>query len=192
MLQIHCEDRLDGRCRHHAVLDGSDPLPVGRAMALLQTDDAFTKLLTSQLADSPFQAFRWETPPLTSATLHRPFEFVLMDSPGLDRVPDLTAFQSHFTHEPVVSFENLGGDAMMVVPCPQAPPRVYVHLAAFLRNAPAAQIRELWRRVGAAVMDRVSDRPLWLSTAGGGVAWLHVRLDSRPKYYSYPPYRLVD
>ncbi|MGI9175867.1 MAG: DUF6940 family protein [Rhodothermales bacterium] len=25
---------------------------------------------------------------------------------------------------------------------------------------------------------------MWLSTAGGGVSWLHVRLDSRPKYYA--------
>ncbi len=35
---------------------------------------------------------------------------------------------------------------------------------------------------------RVGDRPTWLSTAGHGVAWLHVRLDTRPKYYRYTPY----
>jgi Family of unknown function (DUF6940) len=29
----------------------------------------------------------------------------------------------------------------------------------------------------------------FFSTAGAGVAWLHVRLDDRPKYYGYPPYR---
>ncbi len=39
---------------------------------------------------------------------------------------------------------------------------------------------------------RVSDKPVWLSTAGGGVPWLHVRLDNRPKYYSYRPYREED
>ena len=26
-------------------------------------------------------------------------------------------------------------------------------------------------------------RPVWLSTEGSGVPWLHVRMDSRPKYY---------
>ena len=46
----------------------------------------------------------------------------------------------------------------------------------------------LWRTVGEAVSERITDRPLWLSTAGGGVAWLHVRLDSRPKYYGHTPY----
>ena len=30
--------------------------------------------------------------------------------------------------------------------------------------------------------------PTWVSTAGGGVAWLHVRLDSAPKYYTHRPY----
>ena len=39
--------------------------------------------------------------------------------------------------------------------------------------------------------DRVNEIPVWLSTAGGGVAWLHVRLDDRPKYYSYAPYKNV-
>jgi hypothetical protein len=38
---------------------------------------------------------------------------------------------------------------------------------------------------------RVSAKPVWLSTAGGGVAWLHVRLDDRPKYYAHAPYRRV-
>ena len=28
-------------------------------------------------------------------------------------------------------------------------------------------------------------KPVWLSTSGMGVAWLHFRLDQRPKYYTY-------
>ena len=36
---------------------------------------------------------------------------------------------------------------------------------------------------------RLSAKPVWLSTAGAGVSWLHVRLDDRPKYYGYAPYR---
>ena len=30
--------------------------------------------------------------------------------------------------------------------------------------------------------------PTWLSTAGMGVSWLHVRLDSQPKYYGFAAY----
>ena len=67
--------------------------------------------------------------------------------------------------------------------------RAYGHLAAFVREAPREQVHALWARVGELVLERVSNVPLWLSTAGGGVAWLHVRLDSRPKYYTHAPYR---
>ena len=34
--------------------------------------------------------------------------------------------------------------------------------------------------------------PVWVSTAGAGVSWLHVRLDDRPKYYGYQPYRNLE
>jgi len=46
-----------------------------------------------------------------------------------------------------------------------------------------------WKLVGGAMERRLGPRPVWLSTAGGGVAWLHVRLDDRPKYYGYAQYR---
>ncbi|MFY0533025.1 DUF6940 family protein [Nannocystis pusilla] len=32
---------------------------------------------------------------------------------------------------------------------------------------------------------------VWLSTSGSAVPWLHVRLDARPKYYVFGPYRAV-
>ena len=32
--------------------------------------------------------------------------------------------------------------------------------------------------------------PIWFSTSGSGVAWLHFRLDSRPKYYTYKPFKI--
>ena len=53
----------------------------------------------------------------------------------------------------VVTFPNLGNDAVLVVPCPSAgvADAAYVHLAAFVRHAPAAQVHELWRAVGAAM-----------------------------------------
>lgn len=188
MFTVLSEDRLGGRCRHYAVMEGDRPLPVSAALRLWQSDEAFRDLFIGTLAESPFQAFRWETPPVTRATASRPLEFVLVDSPELERPADASAFRSHFADAPVVAFENLGGDALMVVPCPEGPPDAYAHLAAFVRQAPSAQIHALWATIGQAVQQRLDDRPLWLSTAGSGVAWLHVRLDSRPKYYAYSPY----
>jgi hypothetical protein len=40
--------------------------------------------------------------------------------------------------------------------------------------------------------ERIGEAPVWLSTAGMGVAWLHVRLDSRPTYYGHRPYKTFD
>ena len=73
----------------------------------------------------------------------------------------------------------------MVVPCPLADPSAYGHLAAFIRHAPEEQRDALWRRIGEAMAQRVGMKPVWLSTAGAGVSWLHVRLDDRPKYYGH-------
>ncbi len=158
-------------------------------------DAAFRSLFNDILAKSPFAAFRWETPPVTAATLTRPFEFVLLDSPDLARRPNRSAFAEHFgdaSDAGVVRFANLGGDAIMVVPCPIAGSSAYGHLAAFVREAPIRQRHALWQSVGEAMAGRIGSKPVWLSTAGAGVSWLHVRLDDRPKYYGFGPYKQQD
>ncbi|MEM7785724.1 MAG: hypothetical protein AAF623_20425, partial [Planctomycetota bacterium] len=59
----------------------------------------------------------------------------------------------------------------------------------FLATCSASQESQLWHHVGKAMLRRVSSEPVWLSTAGGGVPWLHIRLDNSPKYYSHRLYR---
>ncbi len=175
-----------------AVLDqDSSPVPYSKVLRHWQTDAEFRAWFNALLADAPFSAFRWETPPITTATADRAFEFVLIDSPGLARNPDPDAFAEHFdgVSQGVIEFANLGKDAVMVVPRPDGPPSAYGHLAAFVRHAPQPQRDELWQMVGAAMQRRLGAKPVWLSTAGAGVSWLHVRLDDRPKYYGYSPYR---
>jgi hypothetical protein len=157
-----------------------------------RSDATFRSLFSDLLAAAPFDALRWETPPVTDATATRPFECVVLDSPGLAPQAEPEAFAEHFAGAPgsaVVVFANLGGDAVMVVPCPIVAPATYAHLAAFLRGAPDSQRQALWQSVGEAMAQRVGARPVWLSTAGDGVSWLHVRLDDRPKYYHHAPYR---
>jgi hypothetical protein len=157
-----------------------------------RNDPGLQQFFSDLLAGSPFQAFRWETPALTAATISRPFECVLLNSPELLVPADDQAFAEHFALAKgagSVSFPNLRGDALLVVPCPLTPSSSYAHLASFLRTAPATQSRDLWHHVAEVVQSRLSSKPFWLSTAGAGVSWLHVRLDDRPKYYGYAPYR---
>ena len=155
-------------------------------------DEKFRSMFSVLLADSRFSAFRWETPPVTTATVRRHFEFVLLDSPALARPANPRAFAQYFvgsSNPGVVVFPNIGRDAVMVVPSPIAAASCYAHLAAFVRGAPEWQQHALWRAVGEAMAARVGSKPLWLSTAGAGVSWVHVRLDDRPKYYGYVPYK---
>jgi hypothetical protein len=152
----------------------------------------FGTWFSNVLAACPFAAFRWETPPVTTDTASRPFEYVVLHSPALATRPDPAAFSEHFERQPesgVIVFPNLGRDAVLVVPRPLAGEAPYGHLGAFVRCAPMDQQQTLWQEVGFAAIRRLGVSPLWVSTAGGGVPWLHVRLDDRPKYYGFAPYR---
>jgi hypothetical protein len=184
--------QLPGGRRIQVAIDCSTgPASVADVLRAWQSDASFRTLFNSLLAEVPYTAFRWETPPVTSASVSQPFEFVLLDSADLVRRPDPEAFVEHFGKgvEGVAVFPNLGGDAIMVVPCPVGDVLAYGHLAAFVRLAPEAQRHAFWKSVGVAMSRRIGAKPVWLSTAGAGVSWLHVRLDNRPKYYGFGPYR---
>jgi hypothetical protein len=181
-----------GRVIKAAIENDASPVSYAEIIRQWQHNADFRAFFIDLLLNSPFPAFRWETPPVTIATADQPFEFVLIDSPEISLDPDPAAFAEHFGQtEPggVVAFPNLGGDAILIAPCPDDALSDYGHLAAYLRNSNVPQQHLLWALVGAAMQRRISSRPVWLNTAGGGVAWLHVRLDDRPKYYGYAPYR---
>jgi len=91
-------------------------------------------------------------------------------------------------------FESLGRDAQLIAPCPESGPDAigYPHLAAFVHFAPTETADALWRQVGQTVLAGLGDAPIWLSTSGLGIPWLHVRIDSRPKYYIHPDYRQIE
>jgi hypothetical protein len=173
------------------LLRGTDPAGYADVIDAWCGDEGFRSWFNSVLAHPSFAAFRWETPAVSTSTATQPFEFMLLDSPGLARRPEPDAFADQFRRNPdadVLALPNLGGDAMMVVPCPIGPISAYAHLAAFVRTGPPSQQASLWRVVGDAMRRRLSDKPVWLSTAGAGVSWLHVRLDDHPKYYAFAPY----
>jgi len=159
-----------------------------------QHNAAYREVFSALLRDAPFAAFFWETPAITHATVGRDFEFALIDSPELIGVSaDPMAFREYFRaatpDTSVVTFPNLGDDAWLVAPCPAASTVGYPHIASFARSASEHQQHAFWQAVGSAMQTHISAQPTWLSTSGLGVYWLHARLDSRPKYYTFQPYR---
>lgn len=103
------------------------------------------------------------------------------------------------------SFDNLGGDARLVAPLPdpnksnqnKTDDSKLSHIAIFMRSAPKHQIQQFWKLGASQYLSVLKEKhergdgngKTWFSTAGMGVAWLHLRLDSRPKYYSYDPFK---
>jgi hypothetical protein len=170
--------------------------------------------LSEIISSSGYESILFETMGTSwDASDTTPFEFAMVNEPALkrfaERAPDRFAFEEHFSkcmneysnhdesdgrkNKPTVcSFENLGGDARMVSPLPQknVDDANYSHLAAFVRNAPSNQVMEFWTLGAAQYLDVLKQREgkSWFSTNGMGVAWLHLRLDSQPKYYSYDPF----
>lgn len=174
------------------------PISVKDAMNLMYGSAVFRNLLIKELSSVPFNAYFFETPPTNKNNFERdPFHFVLVNSRDFgDRHSDPAAFQEHFKPNCITAtFQNMGRDATLIAPClplKESDTSHYTHLASFVRHADSNQVHELWRNVASAMVSRVhkqGEQRTWLSTSGLGVSWLHVRLDSRPKYYTYQPYK---
>ncbi len=172
-----------------------EKLTFGQVMELLSENLSFRNYFIDVLKDIPFEAYFWETPPVRKNDLDIPFEFVVLQSKHLSQIPpDRRSFSRYFNQktdfEDVVSFMNLGKDALLIVPSPTEN-NDYPHLAAFMALAPKEQLLSFWQCTGKTMLEYVHEKPTWLSTAGLGVSWLHLRLDSRPKYYKHRPYKIA-
>lgn len=175
-----------------SVLRAGWPLSFQELLAGWSGSAEFRAFWVRSLRRVPFEAYCWELPPLTSNVLARAFECVFVENRDLARLSaDRRAFAELFAKagkSEFAVFENLGRDATLIAPCPLGESSAYTHLASFVRNAPGSQIDGIWKALAKAMRPRVGEAPLWLSTAGMGVPWLHLRLDTRPKYYRHQPY----
>jgi len=106
-----------------------------------------------------------------------------------------------------VSFKNLKEDAILVCPVPyyidddnKKMPYFsdndkkilkYLDLFHFFNEAPITQQHNLWKGVARKLLEEIDkdSEPRWLSTHGLGVRYLHVRIDTKPKYYSHKEYK---
>lgn len=107
MWHFHSESLDNNRILKTTLHCNASPIPYAEVLQRWQDDADFRAFFIALLADCPFTAFRWETPPVTRATAQRPFEFVLLNSPSLARRPDIHTFAAHFRDDTLAALSNL-------------------------------------------------------------------------------------
>lgn len=193
MYESQLEFHKAGKVCKVAVQRYQRSLRYSEVLVLWQHDRGFRSFFISLLSHMPYAAYCWELPPVTRDSVDRLFECVIVDCPKLAGVEaDQITFGSCFSRATagagIITFPNLGRDALLIVPCPQNKISAYAHIAVFIREAPEIQKHAMLKCLGREIQHRIGEHALWVNTAGQGVHWLHVRLDSYPKYYSYQPY----
>jgi len=141
-------------------------------------------------ASVEFPGYFWECIPVSSNTIDKEFEFVLVNSGALNNIrQDYSSFQEKFgRNNDVVSFASFSGDTL-IVPIPKNTD--YKNITKFTNNASGEQWGSFWQKVGEKMEENLisaGGSTRWLSTSGLAVHYLHVRIDKRPKYYNYQEY----
>lgn len=194
MYHVKYQQSSDSNVMRMELSTGLQSLRFTDVIRLWQDDIQFTNFFIEQLASIPYQAYFLELPPLTHGTIKNAFECVFVDSPALVEVSaDDQPFSRFFSATAtIVDFDNLGHDARLISPCPNGPVANFSHLAIFSRQVDHRLQQQLWQHVGQVLERRISATPMWVSTSGLGVYWLHIRLDTAPKYYAFGDYRDMD
>ena len=164
-------------------------------------EETFRTEFINVLRKSRFDAYFFETPKVSKMSLNEEkFEFILSAAEVLRNVEaDENSFQEYFLKckdSSVVTFPNLGRDAVLVAPCPGISNNLqhFSSLAPFVRSGDDAQVHEFWREAAKKMLETVNKKvlviqmgfrfiyfcsqgsqPTWMSTSGLGVYWLHLR-----------------
>ena len=134
------------------------------------------------------QKFHWNTSPLTEK-MNTPYIQKFKENSKLPERQNKTSFKDKLSaaekkgKQHATAFPSLSGDTVLVVPMPRIR-KSYATLKDFVDNAPMKQQQELWKLVAREAKKQVKKfGKVWISTHGLGVPYLHVRINSKPKYY---------
>ena len=174
---------------------GEQNLTFKEVFELWSSNSGFIAFYKTELIKLNFEAFYWEHPAINKEFLEKKYECILQRSRPLEHLPiNENAFRDYIRRsEQVADFMNLGKNARLVVPTKKTDRDIYNHMSKFLRFAEKEQITELFKKVGKSILEEIeSQKLIWLNTAGLGVIWLHIRMDTRPKYYKTNKYKEPD
>jgi len=199
------------------------------ALKLWQSDREFMEAFISALQEAPFETYYLEFEPVGGGGEGPFRFAVTDAPNLRDLSVDLTTFASYFEKDggvapqdassdgkapqdasldavsvsrgpsKVISFSNLSGSAVLVVPhhahalSAFTTDHDYAQISWFVRSADSGirgQQRQLWREVGREIERRLEkEEDVWVSTDGEGVSYLHVRVENSPKYYKHEAFK---
>jgi len=140
--------------------------------------------------DGKVCGFYWETTPILDGDLKSQYEEVWIPSKTLNfrTRPTPKIFGNKLRKTVPAAFENLSRDTILV--CPPNQGKNYSHLATFYANASIQTLKKFWLKVAETIRKEIKNqKTIYVSTAGDGVSWVHVRISSRPKYFKSFIYR---
>ena len=129
--------------------------------------------------------FLWETSPIyKDKDTNYEEEFIICKQ--LDnQVNDYSSFSEHIHKSKdsnVVSFFNLSKTSKLIAPMPKN--KDYTSIKLFIDNADKEQQISFWKKIAEEIDNiLINNDKIWVSTHGLGVPYLHVRIDTFPKYY---------
>lgn len=144
-------------------------------------DTTFVDLLKE--LSSPFYL---ELPPVKQSQLcEQMFEFSITYTQTLPTVEDPEPFTHYFHNKKEYNyFWNLSQDCILFIPMKQSGVNS-AHLYTFLQTCPHSEkfFQKFFSVLQENIFPLFGDIPVWISTHGNGVPWLHIRVCNRPKYY---------
>jgi hypothetical protein len=141
--------------------------------------------------------FLYETAPV-DRRFNRVFKEKFILSTKLDHFgqkQDFTAFKDNLRqtkNKNVGAWLNLSGDAVLIVPVPKKG-KNFATMKDFIDNATLTQQKAFWKRVAAeieTVFKTTTLEKVYLNAHGLGVPYFHLRLDTRPKYYTTAAFKV--
>lgn len=153
--------------------------------------------------DTSFKSYYFQTPDICS--LNIPIEFVLIKTYNLHKKKaSWVKYAEYMKRKPrnrhSLSFINLTGTVMLTIPFNKKKDIKYGHIKDYMTYATNEEIYDILLELGIQIekynkMYSINIKnkkfcyPLYLSTHGYGVQWVHFRLEQYPLYYNYDLYK---
>ncbi len=158
---------------------------IGKARNLLSKNKTFRSTCTRILQSVSYPDYVWYLCKIEKGYETNPFKFIVKQT-VLDCKEDPKTFDAVNFDKSMNIIPNLSKNALLLVPKYLQKSRngCYTSIAKFMRYGPPSQVDDFWKILAEILTYKID---AWISTHGHGVCYLHLRIDSQPKYLEWVP-----